>query len=311
MDTNNVVVEVKRGNAVSNTKVAFAESKIDVFANIPIKGTEKTVEKTLRKRVESWNKTVGTEETDPAITYAKRMLEDAQAEYNKQVSYYINATFCADQIVTDLIIATSKTDGAEFFTPEYLAKLDIYKIPNGTILDTLQKCKSFVSALYAAAYKAHMDEIKDGTGIEVVVAECKNQIKNNDNIWMSTKWQNMSFRAKCNFLANILFQNWIPGAKITATYTHTECVEVLRRLGVNCRNSRLNRKGNNPKIGLIPIEGYTRDNAVDVNFYHEYAVNAKPLSKEESADVMSRPFTPLPTNEEPTNRKTSKRKTTK
>lgn len=89
-----------------------------------------------------------------------RAKEKADLEFQKQISEHICKVFGADIVVKNIISEIGKTPDNEFFTAEYLNKLGIYKIPNGLILDTVQKCRSFVSSLYATALSEHKKRLK-------------------------------------------------------------------------------------------------------------------------------------------------------
>ena len=171
---------------------------------------------------------------------------------------------------------------SEFFTAEYLDKLGIYKIPNGLILDTVQKCKSFVSSLYATALSEHKKEIKDGGGIEIVLARAKEIISFNDSQFIATKFEKMSILRKYELLYGTIFN-----------CTKSEKIAIWAKLGVRFKTKKKVLK-NGKKVDIIPIEPYQpTPNKVDINFLHEYAVNAVSLSKEDAAKVMSTPVTPL------------------
>ena len=304
MKTNNVVNNVvvkslvsdileKKTTGTSNGKINFVCGKVDAFS-VTSYGNEKDG----RKFIEGIIK--GTSYLSPSQRFAFEKMNRAQEEFNRQISSYVNRTFEADKIVSYLINEMAKTDGAEFFTPDFLRKYDLYKIPCGVILDTLQRCKSFVSSLYAAAFKAYQDEIKAGNGIETAVTLCRKQISLHNNSWMSTKWDVMSDLNKMRVLAPVIFWNWYPlkGQAIpdnAVRYTHGEQVEILRRLGVKVRLK--GRKTQNVASSLIEIEEYkVKRFGEKPNFYHHYAENAKALSEEEKAKVMSAPVTLLSEN---------------
>lgn len=171
---------------------------------------------------------------------------------------------------------------SEFFTAEYLDKLGIYKIPNGLMLDTVQKCRSFVSSLYATALSEYKKEIKDGGGIEIVLARAKEIISFNDSQFIATKFADMSIYRKYELLFSVL-----------ANCTKSEKIAIWAKLGIRFKTKKKVLK-NGKKVDIIPIEPYQpTPNKVDINFYHKYATNAISLSKEDAANVMGAPITPL------------------
>lgn len=273
-------VTLKVGNMLSNEIVKKVSENVLLrdthFENE--KAAKDNVTKWLKKHVESAK---GDEINTPvARAYAAKIATDL--EYQKQISFYVNDKFFSDVIIDNMIKEISTFEGSEFFTAEYLDKLGIYKIPNGVILDTLQKCRSFVSSLYATALSEHKKEIKDGGGIELYVARCKEYIKFNDSMFISKKWDKMNIKEKYNLVANV-FSNC----------THTEKLAIWAKLGIKFKT---NKKGKSTAKVLdeIEIEKYVPlKNKVDINFYHEYSVNAKPLSEEEKKDTLSKPITPL------------------
>ena len=191
--------------------------------------------------------------------------------------------FGADVVVYKSISEIGKTPDNEFFTPEYLDKLGIYKIPNGLILDTVQKCRSFVSSLYATALSEHKKEIKDGGGVEMFLARAKEMIAFNDSQFVATKFAKMGILRKYELLYSLL-----------ANCTKSEKIAIWAKLGVRFKTKAKGAKGDKNEIGIIPIEPYQpTPNKVDINFYHEYPTKAVPLSKEDAAKVMSTPVTPL------------------
>ena len=154
---------------------------------------------------------------------------------------------------------------------------------NGLILDTVQKCKSFVSSLYATALSEHKKEIKDGGGVEMYLARAKEIISFNDSQFISTKFANMSILRKYELLYSVL-----------TNCTKSEKVAIWAKLGVRFKTKAKGAKGDKKEIGVIPIEPYQpTPNKVDIDFYHEYATKAVPLNEEEAAKVMSTPITPL------------------
>ena len=130
-------VSLKVGNMLSNEIVKKVTNVCLLFnTNFESeKAAKDNVTKWLKKHVEGAK---GDELNTPvARAYAAKV--EADKEYQKQVSFFVNDKFFADVIVDNMIREISTFEGCEFFTPEYLDKLGIYKIPNGVILDTLQK----------------------------------------------------------------------------------------------------------------------------------------------------------------------------
>ena len=172
---------------------------------------------------------------------------------------------------------------SEFFTAEYLDKLGIYKIPNGLVLDTVQKCKSFVSSLYATALSEHKKEIRDGGGVEIYLARAKEIISFNDSQFIATKFAKMSIYRKYELLYGAI-----------SNCTKSEKIAIWAKLGVRFKTKANGAKGGSKEISIIPVEEYQpTPNRVEINFYHEYSTKAVPLSKEDAAKVMSTPVTPL------------------
>lgn len=273
-------ISLKVGNMLSNEIVKKVTNACLLFnTNFESeKAAKDNVTKWLKKHVESAK---GDELNTPvARAYAAKVKADK--EYQKQVSFFVNNKFFADVIVDNMIREISTFAGSEFFTPEYLDKLGIYKIPNGVILDTLQKCRSFVSSLYATALSEHKKEIKDGGGIEIIFARVKEIISFNDSQFVATKFANMSIFRKYELLYSVL-----------ANCTKSEKIAIWAKLGVKFKTSK-KAKGSTKVFEEIEIEKYVPlKNKVDINFYHEYAANAVSLSKEEAAEVMGKPITPL------------------
>lgn len=273
-------VSLKVGNMLSNEIVKKVANVCLLFnTNFESeKAAKDNVTKWLKKHVEGAK---GDELNTPvARAYAAKV--EADKEYQKQVSFFINDKFFADVIVDNMIREISTFEGCEFFTPEYLDKLGIYKIPNGVILDTLQKCRSFVSSLYATALSEYKKEIKDGGGVEIVFARVKEIISFNDSQFVATKFANMSILRKYELLYSVL-----------ANCTKSEKIAIWAKLGVKFKTNK-KAKGSTKVLEEIEIEKYVPlKNKVDINFYHEYPENAKPLSKEETAEVMGTPITPL------------------
>ena len=277
MKKENVIL--KSANVLSNSIVSKV-SDDSLFDNVTFAEDEKDAKKSVVNFVKSIKDS--NDLADPLV-FAMRAKEEADLEYQKQISPYINSNFGADIVVTNIISEVSKTDGNEFFTPEYLNKLGIYKIPNGLILDTVQKCRSFVSSLYATALSEHKKEIKEGGGIELIIARIKEIISFNDSQFIATKFAKMSVLRKYELLYSVL-----------ANCTKSEKVAIWAKLGVHFKTKAKGAKGDKKEIGIIPIEKYQpAKNKVDINFYHEYSTNAKPLSKEDAANVMGTPITPL------------------
>ena len=277
MKKENVIL--KSANVLSNSIVSKV-SDTYLFENVTFAEDEKDAKKSVVNFVKSIKDS--NDLADPLV-FAMRAKEEADLEYQKQISPYINSNFGADIVVTNIISEVSKTDGNEFFTPEYLNKLGIYKIPNGLILDTVQKCRSFVSSLYATALSEHKKEIKDGGGIELIIARIKEIISFNDSQFIATKFANMSVLRKYELLYSVL-----------ANCTKGEKLAIWSKLGLRFKTKSKGAKGDKKEIGIIPIEKYQpAKNKVDINFYHEYPTKAKPLSKEDAANVMGTPITPL------------------
>ena len=277
MEKENVIL--KSANVLSNSVVSKVS---DNFLFEDVKSAEN--EKDAKKAVTDFVKSIK-ESKDLAnpVVFAMRAKVAADIEYQKQISPYINSNFGADIVVTNIINDIGKMPDNEFFTAEYLDKLGIYKIPNGLILDTVQKCRSFVSSLYATALSEHKKEIKDGGGVEIYVARAKEMIAFNDSQFIATKFAKMGILRKYELLYSLL-----------ANCTKSEKVAIWAKLGVRFKTKAKGAKGDKNEIGLIPIEQYQpTPNKVDINFYHEYATKAVPLSKEDAAKVMSTPITPL------------------
>lgn len=273
-------VSLKVGNMLSN-EIAKKVTNVCLLFNTNFeneKAAKDNVTKWIKKHVEGAK---GDELNTPvARAYAAKV--EADKEYQKQVSFFVNNKFFADVIVDNMIREISTFEGCEFFTPEYLDKLGIYKIPNGLILDTLQKCRSFVSSLYATALSEYKKEIKDGGGVEIILARVKEIITFNDNQFIATKFANMSILRKYELLYSVL-----------ANCTKSEKIAIWAKLGVKFKTNK-KAKGSTKVLEQIEIEKYVPlKNKVDINFYHEYPENAKPLSKDEAAKVMSTPITPL------------------
>ena len=277
MKKENVIL--KSANVLSNSIVSKV-SDAHLFDNVTFADDEKDAKKVAANFVKSIKDS--NDLADPLV-FAMRAKEDADLEYSKQISPHICKEFGADVIVTDIISAISKMPDNEFFTAEYLDKLGIYKIPNGLILDTVQKCKSFVSSLYATALGEHKKEIKDGGGIEILLARAKEIISFNDSQFIATKFTDMSIYRKYELLYSVL-----------ANCTKSEKIAIWAKLGVRFKTKAKGTKGGKNEVGIIPIEPYQpTPNKVDINFYHEYPTKAVPLSKEDAAKVMSTPVTPL------------------
>ena len=269
-------VILKSANVLSNSVVSKVSDDF-LFDNIKFAGNEKDAKKSVANFIKSLKDS--DDLSDPVI-FAMRAKEYADLEFQKQISPYINSNFGADIVVTNIISEISKMPDNEFFTTEFLEKLGIYKIPNGLVLDTVQKCRSFVSSLYATALSEHKKEIKDGGGVELIIARAKEIISFNDSQFVATKFANKSIIRKYELLYSIL-----------KDCTKSEKVAVWAKLGVRFNTKA---KGDKKEIGTIPIEQYKpTHNKVDINFYHEYPTKAKPLSGEDAANVMSTPVTPL------------------
>ena len=272
-------VILKSANVLSNSVVSKVSDNF-LFEDVTFAENEKDAKKAVVKFVNSLKNSVDL--SDPLI-FAMRAKEAADLEYQKQISPYINSNFGSDIVVTNIISEISKMPDNEFFTAEYLNKLGIYKIPNGVVLDTVQKCRSFVSSLYATALSEHKKEIKDGGGVELIIARAKEIIAFNDSQFVATKFANKSIIRKYELLYSII-----------KDCTKSEKVVIWAKLGVRFKTKAKGAKGDKKEIGTIPIEQYKpTPNRVDINFYHHYATHAIPLSKEDAAKVMSTPVTPL------------------
>ena len=277
MEKENVII--KSANVLSNSVVSKV-SYANLFDNVKFADDEKDAKKLAANFVKSIKDS--NDLADPLV-FAIRAKEEADLEYSKLISPHICQRFGADIVVTNIISDISKTDGNEFFTPDYLYKLGIYKIPNGLILDTVQKCKSFVSSLYATALSEHKKEIRDGGGVEMLLARAKEIIAFNDSQFIATKFANMTILRKSELLYSVL-----------TNCTKSEKVAIWAKLGVRFKTKAKGAKGDKKEIGIIPIEKYQpTQNKVDINFYHDYPTKAVPLSKEDAANVMGTPITPL------------------
>lgn len=278
---NKKVVTLKSGNVLSNSLVS------KVSDNYLLAETGFKDEKSAKRKVTYWIKnTLESAKGDFAnsdVVRAYKAKLSADLEYQKQVSRFINDKFAADIIVSNLIAYVGNMPDNEFFTPEYLDKLGIYKIPNGVILDTLQKCRSFVSSLYATALSEYKKELKDGGGIEIVLARAKEIISFNDSQFIATKFAKMSILRKYELLYSTI-----------SNCTKSEKVAIWAKLGIRFNVAAKGGKGSTKVLGDIQIEEYTPlPNKIDINFYHEFAENATPLSKDEAAKVLGTPITPF------------------
>ena len=272
-------VNLKSANVLSNAVVSKVSDNF-LFEDVTFAENEKDAKKSVANFVKSIK---DSKDLANPVVFAMRAKEAADLEYNKQISPHICKEFGADIIVTDIISDISKMPDSEFFTAEYLDKLGIYKIPNGLILDTVQKCKSFVSSLYATALSEHKKEIRDGGGVEIYLARAKEMISFNDGQFVATKFSKMGILRKYELLYSLI-----------ANCTKSEKVAIWAKLGVRFKTKAKCAKGDKNEIGLIPIEQYQpTPNKVDINFYHDYPTKAIPLSKEDAAKVMSTPVTPL------------------
>ena len=277
MEKENVIL--KSANVLSNSVVSKVSDNF-LFEDVTCAENEKDAKKAVTDFVKSIK---DSNDLANPIVFAMRAKVDADIEYQKQISEHICKVFGADIVVSKIISEIGKTPDNEFFTPEYLDKLGIYKIPNGLILDTVQKCKSFVSSLYATALSEHKKEIRDGGGVEIYVARAKEIIAFNDGQFIATKFANMGILRKYELLYSLI-----------ANCTKSEKVAIWAKLGVRFKTKAKGAKGDKNEIGLIPIEQYQpTPNKVDINFYHDYPTKAIPLSKEDAAKVMSTPITPL------------------
>ena len=278
MEKENVII--KSANVLSNAVVSKVSDNFLFDSKTFLIDNEKDAKKAVTDFVKSIKES---KDLANPIVFAMRAKVDADIEYQKQISEHICKVFGADIVVTNIINEIGRTADNEFFTPEYLDKLGIYKIPNGLVLDTVQKCKSFVSSLYATALSEHKKEIRDGGGVEIYVARAKEIIAFNDGQFIATKFANMGILRKYELLYSLL-----------ANCTKSEKVAIWAKLGVRFKTKAKGAKGGSKEIGTIPIEQYQpTPNKVDINFYHDYPTKAIPLSKEDAAKVMSTPVTPL------------------
>ena len=277
MEKENVIL--KSANVLSNSVVSKVSESFLFDSKTFLIDNEKDAKKAVANFIKSLKEL--NDLSDPVIL-AMRAKVDADIEYQKQISPYINSNFGADIVVTNIINEIGKMPDNEFFTAEYLDKLGIYKITNGLILDTVQKCKSFVSSLYATALSEHKKEIKDGGGVDIYLARAKEMIAFNDGQFSSTKFANMGILRKYELLYSLI-----------ANCTKSEKIAIWAKLGIRFKaNTKVLKDGK--KLDIIPIEQYQpTPNKLDINFYHEYATKAVPLSKEDAAKVMSTPVTPL------------------
>ena len=280
MEKENVIL--KSANVLSNSVVSKVS---DNFLFEDVKSAEN--EKDAKKSVANFVKSIkDSKDLANPIVFAMRAKVAADIEYQKQISEHICKVFGADIVVSKIISEIGKTPDNEFFTAEYLDKLGIYKIPNGLILDTVQKCKSFVSSLYATALSEHKKEIRDGGGVEIYLARAKEIISFNDGQFIATKFANMGILRKYELLYSLI-----------ANCTKSEKIAIWAKLGVRFKTKAKGAKGakvGSKEIGIIPIEQYQpAPNKVDINFYHDYSTKAITLSEEDAAKVMSTPVTPL------------------
>ena len=280
MEKENVII--KSANVLSNSVVSKVSDNF-LFEDVTFAENEKDAKKSVANFVKSIK---DSKDLANPVVFAMRAKVAADIEYQKQISEHICKVFGADIVVSKIISEIGKTPDNEFFTPEYLDKLGIYKIPNGLVLDTVQKCKSFVSSLYATALSEHKKEIRDGGGVEIYVARAKEIIAFNDGQFISTKFANMGILRKYELLYSLI-----------ANCTKSEKVAIWAKLGVRFKTKAKGAKGakgGSKEIGTIPIEQYQpTPNKVDINFYHDYPTKAIPLSEEDAANVMSTPVTPL------------------
>ena len=273
-------VNLKSANVLSNAVVSKVSDAFLFDSNTFLIDNEKDAKKAVANFVKSIK---DSKDLANPIVFAMRAKVDADIEYQKQISEHICKAFGADIVVTNIINEIGKMPDNEFFTAEYLDKLGIYKIPNGLVLDTVQKCRSFVSSLYATALSEHKKEIKDGGGVEIYLARAKEIIAFNDGQFIATKFANMGILRKYELLYSLL-----------ANCTKSEKIAIWVKLGVRFKTKAKDAKGCSKGIGIIPIEQYQpTPNKVDINFYHDYPTKAIPLSEEDAAKVMSTPVTPL------------------
>ena len=277
MEKENVIL--KSANVLSNSVVSKVSDNF-LFEDVTFAENEKDAKKSVANFVKSIK---DSKDLANPVVFAMRAKVAADIEYQKQISEHICKVFGADIVVSKIIAEIGKTTDNEFFTPDFLDKLGIYKIPNGLILDTVQKCRSFVSSLYATALSEHKKEIKDGGGVEMFLARAKEMIAFNDSQFIATKFANMGILRKYELLYSLI-----------ANCTKSEKVAIWAKLGVRFKTKAKGAKGSKNEIGIIPIEQYQpTPNKLDINFYHDYPTKAIPLSKEDAAKVMSTPVTPL------------------
>ena len=288
------VVELIKGDKLTNEIVAYVSSNKMHYT--------KDDEKSAKSAADKVTDELADNKQPEHLIAAKELynkIQDLQQQLNKQISYQVNKKFGADVYVTDCIYAINKIEGYEFFTPSYLKRLGIYHIPCGLILDTHQRCRSFVSSLLRTAKASHAKEVKDGMGVSLYIARCKEQIRFNDNLWMSTKFNQMSTLRKLHLVWGII-----------ADCTKAEKKAVLDALGIKLSVRRRDKGDNTYQV--IPIDDYVAPSRpVDVNYYHMNAVNAKPLTKEDAENVMSLPVRPLSSSKPTTGSKPTRRTTTK
>ena len=277
MEKENVII--KSANVLSNSVVSKVSDNF-LFEDVTSAENEKDAKKAVTDFVKSIK---DSKDLANPIVFAMRAKKEADLEFQKQISEHICKVFGADIVVSKIISEIGRTTDNEFFTAEYLDKLGIYKIPNGLVLDTVQKCRSFVSSLYATALSEHKKEIRDGGGVEMFLARAKEIIAFNDSQFMATKFAKMGILRKSELLYSVL-----------TNCTKSEKVAIWAKLGVRFKTKAKGAKGDKNEIGLIPIEQYQpTPNKVDINFYHDYPTKAVPLSEEDAAKVMSTPITPL------------------
>ena len=153
-------VELIKGDKSSNEAVAYASAKKMYYT--------KDDEKAAKAEADKITDELADNKQQEYMIAAKELynkIQDLQQQLNKQISYQVNSAFGADKYVTDCVYAISNTEGYEYFTPSYLKRLGIYHIPCGMILDTYQRCRSFVSSLLNTAKAERAKELKDGTGV--------------------------------------------------------------------------------------------------------------------------------------------------
>ena len=294
-------VELLKSEKATNEVVAYAVANKMYYT--------KSDEKAAKAEADKVTGELGANKQPEYLIAAKELynkIQDLQQQLNEHISYQVNSAFGADKYVTDCVYAISNIEGYEFFTPSYLKRLGIYHIPCGLILDTYKRCHTFVSSLLKTAKVAHAKDLKDGTGVALYIARCKEHIRYHNNLWMSKKFDQMTLREKCDLVWDIIH-----------ACTKLEKKAILDALGIKLAVWRKGRKGEDYQV--IPIDDYVAPaRHIDVNFYHKNAVNAKPLTNAEAEVVLASTITPLSSSSTPattsskaTGSKPARRTTTK